>query len=185
MTNHSQRCLFNIRSEILRNGLNVIIGLIAGTIVWSQFDPAMSAMSPIFCSALTLMSGLVFGSIVARTPAWSAALFVSGFWIGQLMTLTPNPQLGTDRNTFIASIATLNVAPLLAVLGLVAGLNLRPLFVADLKRGAFFAKSITSDYGPARWQRRIERFRDVLSHLNSLRPGGRRSHAGHHIDPTC
>lgn len=100
---------------------SIILCGIAARVFWLQLEPPSGFIRAFeWLLATLLLSGLV-GAHGLNISRISWVCIVLAFWVGELSTLFPVPQLGDSWRTFLVSIVLINVTPVLVVAGIYAG----------------------------------------------------------------
>ena len=120
-----ERCLdaerhFSLPDALL-NLTAGLFGLVSGQLMSlklvSQLTPATALQAMIFATLV----GMLCGVTIRRHFEWSVVWFVVGFCLGEFVGLRPVPFLGDTLQKFVLSVATLNLAPLVAACGMYPG----------------------------------------------------------------
>ncbi|WP_373649553.1 hypothetical protein [Schlesneria sp. DSM 10557] len=106
-----------------------LLGLVSGEIMSWQFVSELTFASAGQAVVFATLIGIVCGVTVRRHFGFCLFWFVCGFCVGEFAGLRPGPELGDTVQKFTLSVATLNLAPLVAACGTCSGHELQKLLL--------------------------------------------------------
>ena len=119
------RCLETQRHSSIPDALlNLtagLFGLVSGQLMSLKFVNQLTPGAALQAMMFATLVGMLCGVTIRRHFEWSVVWFVAGFCLGEFAGLRPVPFLGDTIQKFVLSVATLNLAPLVAAFGMYPG----------------------------------------------------------------
>lgn len=98
-----------------------VIGLVSGIVIWSQFSISITSETH-WISTMTLgvLAGMLCGTIMKFETPLAIGSFFFAFWLGQIVAIGEQLDFGHTWRQFAVSIATINFAPIISSVGILA-----------------------------------------------------------------
>lgn len=106
-----------------------VMGLVSGEMMSVRFVDELSLLAAFQAIIFATIVGMLCGVTIRRHFEWSVVWFATGFCLGEFIGLRPVPFLGDTGQKFILSVATLNLAPLVAAFGMYPGHEIQKLLL--------------------------------------------------------